>query len=1003
MDIRKSSIIFFALFTISGATGLIYESIWSHYLKLFLGHAAYAQALVLTIFMGGMAFGAYLTARLSVKWTNLLLIYALVEILIGCFGVVFNPFFQTVLSISHENIIPSLGTPNLVHIYKWVIGALIILPQSILLGMTFPLMSNGIIRRFPNTPGKTLGILYFTNSIGGAVGVLFSGFYLVKSVGLPGTILTAGISNILLAIIVYGIAKGYTEEPYAIKKSSSNKPALSSIKFPNLILLAAFITGMASFIYEISWIRMLSMVLGSSTHAFELMLSAFITGLAFGGLWLSRKIENIENPTQAAGYIQIAMGIMAFLTLPMYNYLFDLMGFFMSGFERNDTGYELFTLSSYFISLIVMLPATFFAGMTLPLFTFIMLNQGHGEKSIGQIYASNTLGAITGIIFTVFIGMPLLGLKFAILFACGLDILLGLFLLFRANSLAKNSMVIFTTISGIAMFALVFAFDLDKYKMNASVFRTGTVRLTETNSKMLFHKDAKTTSVGVVKYKNGFISILTNGKPDASISTHPSKTPSADEVTMITIATLPLSINPDASVIANIGMGSGLTAHALLTWPNITQVDTIEIEPAIVEGANYFRPHVENTFTDPRSKIYIEDAKTYFSTYKKDYDIIISEPSNPWVSGVSSLFTDEFYKHISNHLSEKGIFEQWIQAYEIDIGLFLSILKALKNNFSNFSLYAGDSSNLIIVARNNYAITQSGAAIFNNAATKKLLARIGINNIQDIKVRFIADQRILNPFIDKYAPATNSDYFPYLDLNATRTRFKKNNIYGLTSIRTNMIPFINILYPDEDNRERTNVSDSIHSVINQETHQAQKLFHALNNMDEITPKQHFATKLKLMTSLASTCQSIDFPRIWIGNLRTLATLTIPYLSPSELSLIWEAVTPKCEGGLNDDELNWLGFVKALSQRNSESIIAYSSRLIEQEDYWDIKEQRLYFTAQLTALIKLGKNQHAKQLWDKYIPKLYKNSSLPLILLILDGLITQNLNEETAPNGKLNAS
>jgi len=516
MKIHNSPIVFFALFAISGFTGLIYESIWTHYLKLFLGHAAYAQALVLTIFMGGMAFGAYLTTRLSIKWTNLLVAYAIVEILIGCFGTIFHPLFQTVLSVSYEDIIPSLGTPTLVHSYKWAVGTLIILPQSILLGMTFPLMSNGIIRRFPNTPGRTLGMLYFTNSIGAAVGVLFSGFYLIKTVGLPGTVLTAGIVNIFLAIIVYGIAKGPAEQPYIIKKSSLTKSPL--IKSPYLILLAAFITGAASFIYEISWIRMLSMVLGASTHAFELMLSAFITGLAFGGLWIRRKIDSLDNPIRTSSYIQITMGIMALLTLPLYNYLFELMSFFMSGFERNDSGYQLFTLSSHFICLIIMLPTTFCAGMTLPLFTFILLRHGYGEKSIGQIYASNTLGAIAGIIFTIFIGMPILGLKGAILVGCSLDILLGLFLLSRANLPSKNPMVIFATISGIAICATVLMFDLDKYKMSSGVFRTGTISIQSRNSKVLFHKDARTSSVSVVQKKIG-LTINTNGKTDAAIIT----------------------------------------------------------------------------------------------------------------------------------------------------------------------------------------------------------------------------------------------------------------------------------------------------------------------------------------------------------------------------------------------------------------------------------------------------------------------------------------------------
>lgn len=987
MKVHKSQVIFFALFAISGFTGLIYESIWSHYLKLFLGHAAYAQALVLTIFMGGMAFGAYLTARLTKNWTNLLVVYAIVEVLIGCFGLVFHPFFQTVLSISYENIIPALGTPGLIHAYKWAVGALIILPQSILLGMTFPLMSNGIIRRFPNTPGRTLGMLYFTNSIGAAIGVLFSGFYLIKLVGLPGTILTAGIINIFLAIIIYGIAKGPAEQPHIIKKSAL-------IKSPNLILLAAFITGTASFIYEIAWIRMLSMVLGASTHAFELMLSAFIAGLAFGGLWIRRRIDSLGDPIQTAGYIQIIMGIMALLTLPLYNYSFDLMSFFISGFERNETGYQLFTLSSYLICLIIMLPTTFCAGMTLPLFTFIMLRQGCGEKSIGQIYASNTLGAIAGIIFTIFIGMPILGLKGAILLGCSLDVLLGLYLLSRSNLSRHNPVAILATISGITIGLTVLMFDLDKYKMNSGVYRTGTIMERTENSRILFHKDARTSSVSVVQSEDGARIILTNGKPDASIIMDNSGRVAADEITNTLAAALPLAINPDAKLIANIGMGSGLTTHTLLTWPGVQRVDTIEIEPAMVEGANHFRPRVEKAFTDPRSKIHIEDAKTYFSTYQKKYDIIISEPSNPWVSGISSLFTDEFYKHIINYMSDEGLFVQWMQGYETNPQLLLSVLKALKNNFYDFALYAASDSDLLIIARSNKSINQPGIAVFNDGAMEKELARVGIHNIQDIETQFIADKRILGPLIDKYSPATNSDYFPYLDLNAARARFKQEDISNLTRIRTNIVPFINILSPNIDNKESTNVSGrSSYSTVNQVTYQAQNLFHSLNNPDETIPETPVVAKLKLMATLADSCKAINVPMIWINNLVAIASLTVPYLTASELYAIWTAVTPKCKNGLNDDQLNWLELIKALSQRNSESIAIYSSSLLNQGNYWNIQQQRIQFTAQMTALVKLKKYQLAQQLWKQHIARLYEDTAIPLPLLILDSLATQNPNEK----------
>ena len=209
-NLYQSRYIFFLLFAISGFTGLVYESIWSHYLKLFLGHASYAQALVLIIFMGGMAWGAWLASHWAKKWTNLLIIYALVEGIIGLFGLGFHTLFQFTLSISYNNIIPALGSPAFVHLYKWTVATLLILPQSILLGMTFPLMSNGIIRRFREMPGNSISLLYFTNSLGAAIGILFSGFYLIKTVGLPGTIMVAGILNILLAIVVYGLAKKHS-------------------------------------------------------------------------------------------------------------------------------------------------------------------------------------------------------------------------------------------------------------------------------------------------------------------------------------------------------------------------------------------------------------------------------------------------------------------------------------------------------------------------------------------------------------------------------------------------------------------------------------------------------------------------------------------------------------------------------------------------------------------------------------------------------------------------
>ncbi len=195
--------ILFSLFVLSGFSGLIYESIWTHYLKLFLGHAAYAQTLVLAIFMGGMAIGSWLCSRYSGRWKNLLIGYALTEGMVGLLAIVFHPVFDRAVQFSYTTVMSQLGNATVVTAFKWTLSAVLILP-----GMTFPLMSAGMIRLFPLKPGRTIALLYFTNSIGAAVGVLASGFMLVRLVGLPGTLLIAGLINLGLAVTVWTLVRG---------------------------------------------------------------------------------------------------------------------------------------------------------------------------------------------------------------------------------------------------------------------------------------------------------------------------------------------------------------------------------------------------------------------------------------------------------------------------------------------------------------------------------------------------------------------------------------------------------------------------------------------------------------------------------------------------------------------------------------------------------------------------------------------------------------------------
>src|SRR5512138_851075 len=229
---------FYLLFTASGFAGLIYESIWTQYLKLFLGHAAYAQSLVLVVFMGGMAAGAGWCARRASRWANPLLAYAIVEALIGSAALMFHSLFVALTDWSYDALLPALSNEWLVLAAKLGVGALLMLPASVLLGMTFPLMSAGLVRAQPRAAGESLAMLYFTNSLGAAAGVLASGFLLVAAFGLPGTLQLAGLLNIGIALVVAVLARPLHAPPVA-----GGPPTAAARMF----IAVAFFTGLASF------------------------------------------------------------------------------------------------------------------------------------------------------------------------------------------------------------------------------------------------------------------------------------------------------------------------------------------------------------------------------------------------------------------------------------------------------------------------------------------------------------------------------------------------------------------------------------------------------------------------------------------------------------------------------------------------------------------------------------------------------------------------------------
>lgn len=945
------------IFVVSGFTGLIYESIWSHYLKLFLGHAAYAQSLVLVIFMGGMAIGSWLIARYCGHIKQLLLGYVLVEGTIGVLGIAFHHSFVAITDLSFESVIPALSSNAVIHAYKWSLAALLILPQSALLGMTFPLISGGIIRRWPERPGETLSMLYFTNSLGAALGVLVSGFLLIRITGLPGTILTAGLLNIALALVVWMMIRRHSEPMPAVAPAPDR-----SARAQRWFLAAAFLTGAASFLYEIGWIRMLSLVLGSSSHSFELMLSAFIFGLACGGLWMRKRIDRLQNPLRYLALVMILMGGLALLTLPAYNRTFDFMAWALQTFTPTASGYIAFNVVSQAIAMLVMLPTTFCAGMTLPLLTHALLRRGDGERAIGTVYAANTLGAIAGTLAAIHLLMPLIGVKGVIVSGGMLHMALGVSGLVLARSFRPALRLAIGTCCALLIVAAIFGVSLDPLRMTSSVYRTG-VTSQPKDSRVTYLRDGKTATISLVE-RDGLIAIATNGKPDATIRMGPGA-PASDEVTMILAAALPLSMHPHPQRVSNIGFGSGLTSSTVLLSERVETLDSVEIEPFMVEAARqaYF-PRIRGVFEDDRSRIVFEDAKTFFAAARAPYDIIISEPSNPWVSGVATLFSEEFYRRLVTHLKADGYLVQWLQIYETDISIVASIIKAMTPHFGAYAIYNTDDANILIVATPGARMATPDPSIFQSALLRTQLARVGIDSISDIRHRRIGDKRTLGPLMASYSSPANSDFFPFVDLNAPRLRFMRRTAIELPSLLVAPVPFVELLEGELPIATKTQPSRGSALFRDVLARQGLAVRDAIQSrrLEGLDPQM--ASQIVTLAASREQCANAGVRQAWQVAVRAISDHTTPYLSAADVQDMWtEILASPCYRDVPGMHRLWAELAGAMSRRDLAEIVRMGSLLLAQKQPQAADERDYLTVAVAAAQIRLGDVQQARTLLE----------------------------------------
>ena len=524
----------------------------------------------------------------------------------------------------------------------------------------------------------------------------------------------------------------------------------------------AAITGLTSFVYEIVWTRLLSLLMGSSSHSFDQMLSAFILGLAVGSAFSGRLLK--KDSLVVLSLAQIFMAFFALCTLYFHQPFWKMMNEANQIFNATSDGYVCWSIFKYALSLLWMVPTSFFAGMTLPLITLILTRAFKSEAPIGKVYGWNTLGSIVGSAGGGLLLLPMLQLKGALVLAAVLDFAIGFILLAVSRKRWRRSVMFYVAAAVMVLPALFVKFDPSL--ITSGAFRAYKNLHPDEKIRVI---DGKTATISFHESKVHYY-VKTNGKADASLDKDREKPISSDELTQAATAFMPMAVMDKPYDAAMVGFGSGMGAHYLLSDPLLRDFDCVEIEEAMMDLAKGFYPYNARGYDDPRIHIFIDDATTFFHTNRSQYDLIISVPSNPWVSGVAGLFADEFYAKMRRYMKPGGLWVQWIQTYEFNDLMFMNILKALDKNFPYVSLYKSTDEPDIIMIASDAPVYQKAIGRFSaDPVLAEEFNRIHREPEFFGERNFLFTNKMVASLLEGVEP--NSVFVPMVDNRAEEARF----------------------------------------------------------------------------------------------------------------------------------------------------------------------------------------------------------------------------------------
>lgn len=677
----------------SGLCALVYQIAWTRDLRLVFGASTGASAAVLAIFMGGLGAGGLVLGRRAER-ARPLDFYARLELSIAVTSAA-TPLLvaaarRAYIALGGVAALGSIGAT----VARLALAVLVLGVPTFLMGGTLPAAARAVATD-DDDARRGVAVLYGTNTLGAVVGCVAANFFLLEALGTHLSLWFACLVNALVGVVARSVARGLPE-PTDAPADAHDAPAEARAAPRPFVLAAAAVVGFAFFLMEIVWYRMLGPLLGGTVFTFGLILAAALLGVGIGGAAYGALFAN--RPARLGAFALTCLVEAACLALPYA--LGDRVALFALLVRPvGALGFSGYVLGWCAVTAMVVVPAAIAAGVQFPLLIALL---GRGRASVGRdvgaAYAFNTLGAIAGALAGGFGLLPLLSAPGCWRVAIAMLSATGVVALARSGRERRASRYV-AGAALVAAVALMLRADGPTAAWRHSAIGAGRAQaVASPNAAMAFVRDARrriawqadgVESSVAIDHDTGY-SFVISGKVDGH-ARH-------DAATQVMAGLLGAILHPSPRSAMVIGLGTGSTAGWLGRVPSVERVDVVELEPAIVEVARWCAPVNEDVLHNPKVHLIRGDGREVLSVSRSRYDVIFSEPSNPYRAGIASLYTEEFYRAIASRLATGGVFLQWVQAYEVDARTVRTIYATLASVFPNVETWQAKDDDLVLVA-----------------------------------------------------------------------------------------------------------------------------------------------------------------------------------------------------------------------------------------------------------------------------------------------------------------